>query len=271
LAALRIGAGIAEGAIIPQAQLRQVAAGGTLTTIDENLSTYDSHIAEGYELFDKTSGLSLRTLLGTATADGFAKHTSRISATELTMFGSADSFVFAPNGDDAAFASTVSSFSLRFQLDAPGRFRMATSGFASNAATSVMYLTNANDETLHYHDATDLPSLEVELSLAAGEYVISAEATSSGFLEYGSGQPDGRAEINLSFVQVPEPASVILVGGVCLAIGARARMRRTHFVDSRQPNDELRTDSYNVTCSVVWESVVSVAAFFSRTSLDKQQ
>jgi hypothetical protein len=219
--------GTADAAIRPIAQLRQVAAGGSITTLDENPSSYDSQTANDYELFDKTSGLSLRTQFGTATADGFAKHTSRVSASELTMFGSADSFVYAPMVDDTAFSSAVSSFSLRFQLDAPGQFRVAGSGFAANAATSVMHLTNALDETLFYLDAADLPSFEQELALPEGEYTLLAEATSSAFLEYGSGQPDGRAEINLSFVQVPEPASVVGIGAAFVAIGARRAARRT--------------------------------------------
>ncbi len=154
---LSLSPGIANAAIIPIAQLRQVATGGSLSTADETASFYETRLAENFGTFDDAVGLALRTEFGTATADGFTKQVSSIVANEISVFGSADSFVFARNAEDTAYANTASQFSLRFQLTTPGLFHLAASGFASNSATSTLTLKNATDEELVSYDASFHP------------------------------------------------------------------------------------------------------------------
>lgn len=215
LAILSMGNETALAAIVPVAQLRQVAAGGTITTLDENVTGYDSKVAEDFGVFDESTGLALRTVSGTATVDGFTKQVSGISSKEISVFGSADSFVYAPNLDDTAYAATGSQFSLRFSITDGASYRLIASGFAANAATSTLLLKDANDGELVAYDAANQPSLDLILELPVGEYSITATADSSGYFEFGGGQPDGRSEINLRFTQVPEPSS-----GVLAALGA---------------------------------------------------
>jgi hypothetical protein len=217
-----------HAAIVPIAQLRQIAAGGQLNTVDENVSGYESKIAEDYGLFDESTGLALRTQFGTATADGFTKQVSNITPTKLSAYGSADSFVMAPSAEDSAYAGTGSVFSLRFALDAPRRYLLTASGFAQNAATAEMTLkvADAEDEYLAYYDAAQLPSFSTELFLPAGEYSISARADSNGYYEFGGGEPDGRSEIEMSFTQVPEPCTLALLGALTAVLAFRRMIAR---------------------------------------------
>lgn len=218
---------VARAGIVPMAQLRQVAAGGSLSTVDETASFYEARLAENFGTFDDAVGLALRTEFGTATADGFTKQVSNIYTHEISVFGSADSFVFAPNPEDTAYASTVSQFSLRFQLTTPGQFQLSVSGFGSNAATSTMTLKNAADEELIGFDAAFTPAIDERLDLPAGEYSLAATVDSSGFFEFGSGEPDGRSEINVLFTQVPEPTSAVLyLLGSATAFVLRRRLAR---------------------------------------------
>jgi hypothetical protein len=228
LATLLTGVSAAHAAIVPVAQLRQIAAGGQLNTVDENVSDYNSEIAEDYGLFDESTGLALRTQFGTATADGFTKQVSSITANKLSVYGSADSFVMAPSEEDSAYAGAGSVFSLRFMLDAPGRYLLTASGFAQNSATAGMTLKegDAEDEYLAYFDVAEFPSFSTELFLPAGEYSISARADSSGYWEFGGGEPDGRSEIEMSFTQVPEPGTLALLGTLTLVLGLRRAIAR---------------------------------------------
>ena len=111
--------GKAHGDISPLSQLRQVVAAGNIVTLDENVDFYDSVEAMDFGLFDDSTGLALRTQLGSATADGFAKQLSNITPTEMTLFASADAFAFTISGDDASFAGTASNFSVQFTIDVP--------------------------------------------------------------------------------------------------------------------------------------------------------
>lgn len=200
----------ANAEIAPIAQLRQLAASGTIVTLDENLDFYDSIVAEDFGVFDDSTGLALRTEFGTATADGFARQISEITPTGMTLFASADAFAFTISGDDSSFAGAASLFSVRFTVDTPTLFRLQASGFAQNNATSYLRLSDVDFEPLVEFDAPTQDSIDQEIFLPAGEYGLAVDVTANGYIEFGNGLPDGRSEMTASLTQVPEPASVVL-------------------------------------------------------------
>lgn len=221
LSSLLLNAAHAE--IKPLAQLRQVAAGGSVITVDESLDSYDSELADDFGLFDESTGLAIRTQLGTATADGFAKQVSNITPRSMSAFASADAFVFSTNTEDSAYASTGSIMSLRFLLHNPALFHVQASGFAQNNGTAYFRISDADSNTIVEFDPANGPEIDQVLLLQAGEYGFRAEASASGYFEFGSGQPDGRSEITASITQVPEPGAFALLTFAAFGIAAFAR------------------------------------------------
>jgi hypothetical protein len=216
----------AQADITPSAQLRQLVASGSLVTLEENADFYDTILAEDFGLFDDTTGLALRTQLGTATADGFVKQVSNITPNEITLFASADAFAFTISSDDSSSAGTASIFSLRFTIDAPALYRLQASGFAQNNATSYLRLSDADFEPLIEFNAPTQDSIDQEIFLLAGVYGFSADVTANGFIEFSNGSSDGRSEMTANLTQVPEPASVwIAVLMLCGAAVVRRKRR----------------------------------------------
>ncbi|MDZ4782069.1 MAG: hypothetical protein SGJ19_17620 [Planctomycetia bacterium] len=227
LALMLTGTSAAWADIVPIAALRQVASSGTINTVDETLNHYDIESVDHFDVFDDSSGLALRTEFGTATADGFAKHVSSLGADEMLVFVTSDAFVSAPNENDTAYAGASSRFSLRFLVDAPGRYKLTATGYASNNGTALLQMSDADENLLAYYDALDASAFELELHLPAGEYGMSANADSGGYWEFGSGEPDGRSGLEVALVQVPEPATLGLGLFAGLAMASIAALKRT--------------------------------------------
>ncbi len=220
------GTSTAWADIVPIAALRQVASSGTINTADETLNHYDIESVDHFDVFDDSSGLALRTEFGTATADGFAKQVSSLGANELLVFVSSDAFVSAPNENDTSYAGAGSRFSLRFLIDAPGRYKLTAEGYAQNSGTALLQISDADENLLAYYDAVDASAFELELNLPAGEYGMAANADSGGYWEFGSGEPDGRSGLDVALVQVPEPGTLGLGLFAGLSIAAFSAFKR---------------------------------------------
>jgi hypothetical protein len=225
------GTSTAWADIVPIAALRQVAASGTINTADETLNHYDSEISDDLGLFDESAGLALRAQLGTATADGFAKQVSSVNAKELLAFVSSDAFVYAPSENDTSYAGAGSRFSMKFLVDAPGRYRVTATGYAQNSSAALLQISDADENVLAYFDPAEMPAFDTVLKLPAGEYGIAVNSDSGGYWEYGSGEPDGRSGLDVSLVQVPEPAT--------LGLGLLAGLAWAGFAALRRPGRSL--------------------------------
>lgn len=219
----------AEAAIIPVEQARNVISFGSATTPDASDSDGGRIDAVGFGRFDELIGHAARA--GSATADGFAQQNSAIKPGLVQGSLSADAFVGAFGIDDSADAGSSSNFELRFSVDEIALYSLALAGFASNNgfASLVLDADPPSEVNFYFDTSFEPPPVYAALLEPGTTYRLLANASASGFFSGGDGQSDGRAGLEFSLRQVPEPSSVSLCVALSLAaLGFHAFGARRH-------------------------------------------
>jgi hypothetical protein len=212
--------------IVPAQQRREVASFGAASTADESDSDGAQVLASDFGPFDALAGHAARA--GSASADGFAQQNSTIEPLKVHALLSADAFVGVVGFTDSADAGSTSSFDLQFTVDEAASFRIAVTGFASNNGSAGMFLdsipTAGNG---FYYDTSFGDAMEAVIDLEPGTvYQLGGSASASAFMFGVDGQPDGRAGLEFTLTQVPEPASWALLAVAGVAAVAFQRRRK---------------------------------------------
>lgn len=219
-------AATASAEIVPSQQLRNVSSFGAASTADESDSDGDQKIATDFALFDAFVGNAARA--GSASADGFAQQTSSIDPLQIHALLSADASVGVVGFTDNADSSSGSNFDLKFTVDEAASFRLTVTGFSSNNGSAGMFLDSVPTAgNGFFYDTTFGDSVETVINLEPGVvYQMGGATAASAFMSGGVGQFDGRAGLEFTLTQVPEPSSWALLATSGLIGGYFVRRRR---------------------------------------------